>query len=51
MSQIVNEAIKISRNKYFKNIDQLDSNELHTVISDAVMSYIADDWKKASITE
>ena len=47
MSQIVNEAIKIARNKYFKNIDQLDSNELHIVISDAVMSYIADDWKKS----
>ena len=47
MSQIVNEAIKIARNKYFKNIDQLDSNELHTVISDAVMSYIADDWKNS----
>lgn len=47
MSQIVNEAIKIARNKYFKNIDQLDSNELHIVISDAVMSYIADDWKNS----
>ena len=47
MSQIVNEAIKIAKNKYFKNIDQLDSNELHTVISDAVMSYIADDWKNS----
>lgn len=47
MSQIVNEAIKIAKNKYFKDIKELNSNELHNVISDAVMSYIADDWKNS----
>ena len=47
MSQIVNEAIKIAKNKYFKDIKKLNSNELHSVISSAVMSYIADDWKNS----
>ena len=47
MSQIVNEAIKIAKNKYFKDIKELNSNELHSVISSAVMSYIADDWKNS----
>lgn len=47
MSQIVNEAIKIAKNKYFKDIKELNSNELHNVISTAVMSYIADDWKNS----
>ena len=47
MSQIVNEAIKIAKNQYFKDIKELDSNELHKVISTAVMSYIADDWKNS----
>ena len=47
MSQIVNEAIKIAKSKYFKDIKELNSNELHNVISTAVMSYIADDWKNS----
>ena len=47
MSQIVKEAIKIAKNKYFKDIKELNSNELHSVISSAVMSYIADDWKNS----
>ncbi len=47
MSQIVNEAIKIAKNQYFKDIKELNSNELHHVISSAVMSYISDDWKKS----
>ena len=47
MSQIVNEAIKIAKNKYFKDIRELNSNEIHSVISSAVMSYIADDWKNS----
>ena len=47
MSQIVNEAIKIAKSKYFKDIKELNSNELHNAISTAVMSYIADDWKNS----
>ena len=47
MSQIVNEAIKIAKSNYFKDIKELNSNELHNVISTAVMSYIADDWKNS----
>ena len=47
MSQIVNEARKLAKSKYFKNIQELSSYELHDVISCSVMSYIADDWKKS----
>ena len=47
MSQIVNEAIKVAKSKYFKDIKELNSNELHNAISTAVMSYIADDWKNS----
>ncbi|MBR5202279.1 MAG: glycogen/starch/alpha-glucan phosphorylase [Clostridia bacterium] len=47
MSQIVKEAIKIAKSQYFKDIRELNSNELHSVISTAVMSYIADNWKKS----
>ncbi|MBR2953579.1 MAG: glycogen/starch/alpha-glucan phosphorylase [Clostridia bacterium] len=47
MSQIVKEAIKIAKSKYFKDIKELNSNELHNAISTAVMSYIADDWKNS----
>ena len=47
MSQIVKEAIKIAKSQYFKDIRELNSNELHSVISIAVMSCIADDWKKS----
>ncbi len=47
MSQIINEAIKIAKNQYFKDIKELDSNELHKVISTAVMSYILNDWKNS----
>ncbi len=47
MSQIVNDAKKIAKSKYFKNIKELSSYELHDVISCAVMSYISDDWKKS----
>ncbi len=47
MSQIVNEAKKLAKSKFFKEINQLTSQELHDVISCAVMSYIADDWKKS----
>ena len=47
MSQIVNEAIRLSKSKYFKDIKELSSYELHDVISTAVMSYISDDWKNS----
>ena len=47
MSQIVNDAKKIANSKYFKNIKDLSSYELHDVISSAVMSYISDDWKNS----
>ncbi len=44
MSQIVNEAIILAKNKYLKEIKELNTYELHDVISNAVMSYISDDW-------
>ena len=47
MSQIVNDAKKLANSKYFKNIKDLSSYELHDVISSAVMSYISDDWKNS----
>ncbi len=47
MSQIVNEARKLAKSKFFKEINELTSQELHDVISCAVMSYIAEDWKKS----
>ena len=47
MSQIVNDAIKLAKSKYFKDIKELSSYELHEVISTAVMSYISDDWKNS----
>ncbi len=47
MLQIVNDAIKFAKNKYFKDIKELNSNELHEVVSSAVMSYIANDWKNS----
>ncbi len=47
MSQIVNDAIKLAKSKYFKEIKELSSYELHYVISTAVMSYISDDWKNS----
>lgn len=47
MSQIVNEAIRLAKSKYFKDIKELSSYELHDVISTAVMSYISDDWKNS----
>jgi starch phosphorylase len=47
MSQIVNDAIKLTKSKYFKDIKELSSYELHDVISTAVMSHISDDWKNS----
>ncbi len=47
MSQIVNDAIILAKNKYLKDIKELSSYELHDVISSAVMSYISDDWMKS----
>ena len=47
MSKIVNDTISLAKSKYFKNINELSSYELHDVISTAVMSYISDDWKKS----
>ncbi len=47
MSQIVEDAIVLAKNKYLKDIKELSSYELHDVISSAVMSYIADDWIKS----
>ena len=47
MSQIVNEAIMLSKSKYLKDIKDLNSNELHDVISNAVMSSISDNWKNS----
>lgn len=47
MSQIVNDAIKLAKSKYFKEINELSSYELHDVISTAVMSHISDDWKNS----
>ncbi len=44
MSQIVNDAVTLAKNKYLKDIKELSSYELHDVISSAVMSYISDDW-------
>ncbi len=44
MSQIVNDAIILAKNKYLKDIKELSSYELHDVISSAAMSYISDDW-------
>ena len=47
MSQIVNDAIKLAKSKYFKDINELSSYELHDVISSAVMSHISDCWKNS----
>ena len=47
MSQIVNEAIMLSKSKYLKDIKELNSNELHDVISSAVMSSISENWQKS----
>lgn len=47
MSQIVNEAIMLSKSKYLKDIKELSSYELHDVISSAVMSSISDNWQKS----
>ncbi len=47
MSQIVNEAIMLSKSKYLKDIKELSSYELHDVISSAVMSLISDNWKNS----
>ncbi len=47
MSQIVNEAIMLSKSKYLKDIKALSSYELHDVISSAVMSSISDNWQKS----
>ncbi len=47
MSQIVNEAIMLSKSKYLKDIKELSSYELHDVISNAVMSFISDNWKNS----
>ena len=47
MSQIVNEAIMLSKSKYLKDIKELSPYELHDVISSAVMSSISDNWQKS----
>lgn len=47
MSQIVNEAIMLSKSKYLKDIKELNSNELHDVISSAVMSSISENWQNS----
>ena len=47
MSQIVNEAISLSKSKYLKEIKELNSYELHDVISIAVMSSISENWKSS----
>ena len=47
MLQIVNEAIMLSKSKYLKDIKELNSNELHDVISSAVMSSISENWQKS----
>ena len=47
MSHIVNEARKLASSKYFKDIKELSSYELHDVISSAVMSHISDGWKNS----
>ena len=44
MSKIVNDAITLAKSKYLKSLSELTPNELHNVISTAVMSEIADDW-------
>ena len=47
MSQTVNDALRFAKTKYFKDIKELSSLELHDVISSALMTYIADDWKNS----
>ena len=47
MSQIVIDARKLAKSKYFKEINELSSYELHDVISCSIMAYIAEDWKKS----
>lgn len=44
MSQIINDAISIAKNKYLKKINELSPYELHDAVSTAVMSYISEDW-------
>ena len=44
MSKIVNDAISLAKNKYLKSLNELTPNELHDVISTAVMGEIADNW-------
>jgi starch phosphorylase len=47
MLQIVNDASKLAKSKYFKELNELSSYELHDVLSCSVMSYITDDWKES----
>ncbi len=47
MSQIVNDAINLAKNKYLKEIKELSSYELHDVISSAIMSSISDNWQNS----
>ena len=44
MTQIVKEAISIAERKYLKNINELNTYELHDVISTAFMGHISADW-------
>lgn len=45
MSKIIENAKVISKAKYQKELNELQSFELHDVISSAFLSLIADDWK------
>ena len=44
MSKIVDDAIMLAKSKYLKELKELAPNELHDVISTAVMSSISDNW-------
>lgn len=47
MSKIVIDALSLAKSKYHKNVNDLTVNELHDVISTAVMSDISDNWIKS----
>ena len=44
MSHIINEALNLAKSKYLKEFRELNSYELHDVISSAVMSSISERW-------
>lgn len=47
MSEIIDKAVLFAASRYQKELRELDSHELHDVISSAVMADISADWAKS----